>query len=118
MRENMATEKENISEWLEALDNASKSSRYQALFKKVRRLLLVPSRGRGSVSTRKINMHTNEGDNVIVPKKVLYDGAIDHKISIAALEYSSGARSQLRSSGCSIVSIKEMTEKNRINVII
>ena len=63
-------------------------------------------------------MHTKEGDNVIVPAKVLSAGKIDHKISIAALEYSSGAMKELRSAGCHVVEIKEMVTRNKINIIV
>lgn len=110
-------EKVNLREWLQVVDTAAKGNHYQGLYKRVASLLETPSRRRGSVSLYKLNISTKDGDNVIVPKKVLSTGKIDHKISIAALEYSTGALNELKSSGCSIVDIKEMVGRNKISII-
>lgn len=111
-------EKKNIIEWMHTLEGASKGSHYPALYKRLYKMLKAPSRSRGAVSIYKLNACTKEGDNVIVPKKVLSSGKIDHKITISALEYSASALKQLREAGCSIADIKEMTNKQRISVIV
>jgi large subunit ribosomal protein L18e len=114
----MATEKSNVKEWLELTATASKGSHYAALYKRIHRMLQTPSREMAAVSTFKLNSSTREGDNVIVPRKVLASGRIDHKFNIAALEYSSGALKELRGSGCNVVEIKEMIGKTKISVIV
>ncbi len=114
----MATEKSNVKEWLELMAGASHGSHYANLYKRIHRMLQAPSRSRNSVSLFKLNSSTKEGDNVIVPRKVLASGKIDHKFNIAALEYSSGALKELKNAGCNVVSIKEMVGKNKISVII
>jgi large subunit ribosomal protein L18e len=111
-------EKENLKEWLSVVENASKGSHYPALYKKIYQHLRAPSRSRGAVSISKLNSCTKEGDNVIVPRKVLSKGKMEHKVSISALEYSQSALSSLKGSGCSIVKIKDMTTKNRISLIV
>jgi large subunit ribosomal protein L18e len=114
----MAAEKSNVNEWLALTADASRGSHYAGLYKRVHRMLQAPSRSRGAVSLFRLNSSTKEGDNIIVPKKVLASGKVDHKFSIAALEYSSGALKELKNAGCNIVSIREMIGKNRISVII
>jgi large subunit ribosomal protein L18e len=111
-------EKENIKEWLATTKEASRGSHYPALYKRINKLLSVPSRTRGSVTIYKINSNTKEGDNVIIPRKVLSTGKIDHKVNIAALEYSGTALKMLKQSGCNVVTIKEMIGKQKINLII
>ena len=114
----MSAEKGNLNEWLALMADASRGSHYANLYKRVHRMLQVPSRSRGSVSLFKLNSATKEGDNVIVPKKVLASGKVDHKFNIAALEYSTGALKELKSAGCNVISIKEMVGKNRISVVV
>jgi large subunit ribosomal protein L18e len=111
-------EKNNVLEWLETLDKASSGKHYPALFDKVHGIMARPSRRRGAVSTYKINKHTKEGDNVIVPAKVLSTGTMDHKINIAALEYSEKALSHFKAKGCRVMDIKEMISQSRISIIV
>lgn len=114
----MANEKGNVKEWLQALSEASKKEHYSALYKKTTKLLSIPSRRRVAVSIFKINKYTKENDNVLVPRKVLGTGKLDHKVRIAALELSSGAQSSLKNAGCEIVEIKEMVKRDRIQLIV
>ena len=111
-------EKSNVTEWLRVLDEASKGQRYQALFKRVYKLTAVPSRRREPVSIYKINKYTKKGDTVVVPRKVLSTGKMDHEVNIAALEYSAGALAQLKAAGCKVLTIKELTEHSKVSIII
>jgi len=52
---------------------------------------------------------------VIVPGKVLGDGEMDHKITIAALSFSQQAREKLKE--CKIVSIEELAKSNDVKLI-
>ncbi|MCL5430576.1 MAG: 50S ribosomal protein L18e [Candidatus Marsarchaeota archaeon] len=114
----MTTEKNTISEWLAVSQSAAKGERYANFFKRVNRLLQKPARQRAAVTITKLNRHTKEGDNVLIPRKVLSTGKMDHKISIAALEYSTTALKELKGSGCEILDIKDMAKRQRIKLIV
>jgi large subunit ribosomal protein L18e len=111
-------ENKDVKEWLDVLEQASKGQHYGALWEKVHYELAIPSRIRASVNLYKINKLTKDGDNVIVPGKVLSVGSMDHKINIAAVSYSGAARKALTDAKCNMVGIKEMVKMNRVNLII
>ncbi|MDE1832983.1 MAG: 50S ribosomal protein L18e [Candidatus Micrarchaeota archaeon] len=111
-------EKTNIKQWLSTLEEASRGERYAKLWKKLYRLSAVPARRRHSVNLYKISSNTKEGDNVIVPGKVLSIGPIEHKVTISAIEYSGTALKMLKEANCKVVPLKEMTKAQKIQVII
>ena len=111
-------EKSIIKEWLELLNEASRGKRYPKLWKRVYGLVSVPTRKRYSVNLSKLDRYTKEGDNVIVPGKILSSGKITHKLKISALEYSQPALKGLKEADCKIVPIKEMLNSDRIRVIV
>ena len=111
-------EKTNIKQWLSTLEAASKEDRYKNLWKRVHRLSAVPARRRHSVNLYKINTNTKEGANVIVPGKVLSIGPIEHRVTIAAIEYSATALAMLKEANCKVITLKEMTKAEKIQVII
>ncbi|MGC8648973.1 MAG: 50S ribosomal protein L18e [Candidatus Micrarchaeia archaeon] len=111
-------EKENIKEWISTLKEAAKASKNKKLLMEIIENLEIPARERKGVNLYKLNKHTDENDNVIVPRKVLSLGKLDHKINIAALEYSTSAEKALREKGCNILSIKDMIGKDKIHLII
>ncbi len=114
----MANEKRNVSEWLAVLSEASKGKHYPALYKKVYGLLSAPSRRRNAISLEKLRKYTSAGENVIVPRKVLGTGKIDHKVKIAALEFSSSAKAALQAADCEFVDIKEMVKRDKVRLIV
>ncbi len=114
----MANEKRNVSEWLAVLSEASRGKHYPALYKRVYSLLSVPSRRRNAVSLEKLRKHTSADENVIVPRKILGTGKIDHKVRIAALEFSSSAKASLQAAGCEFVDIKEMVKRDKVRLIV
>lgn len=69
------------------------------------------NRRRSEVSVRKINRYSKVDDTVIVPGKVLSDGGLDHKVTVAALSFSAKARDKINLKG-EIVSIRSVLEKN------
>ena len=114
----MANEKKNVSEWLAILSEASRGKHYPALYKKVCDSLSVPSRRRPAVSIHKIGKYTKADENVIVPRKILGTGKMDHKVKIAALELSASARTSLQAAGCELVDIKEMVKRDKVHIIV
>ncbi|MHA1213906.1 MAG: 50S ribosomal protein L18e [Candidatus Hodarchaeales archaeon] len=70
-----------------------------------------PRRRRIAVNLTHLNRHSSSGDVIIVPGKVLGSGVMNHKISIAAEEFSESAKQKLLESGSIILKIDEMMEK-------
>ncbi len=111
-------EKSVVKEWLNTLSTAAKQERYQNLWKRVYRLVEVPARRRVVVNLTRIDTNTKDGDNVIIPGKVLSSGEITHKVKIAAMEYSDSARKSLTDAGCKVVPLKEMLNAENVHVIV
>ncbi len=59
-----------------------------------------------------INVGELDGKNIIVVGRVLGQGEIDKKITVAALGFSEQAREKLKKAGCEIRTIKQEIEKN------
>ncbi len=81
------------------------------IWKRVAELLSRPTRRRPAVNVGKIERHTNDGDVIIVPGKVLASGALTHKVTVAALNASTSARSVIVSAGGSLITINELLTK-------
>jgi large subunit ribosomal protein L18e len=71
-----------------------------------------PTRQRRVVNLSRLNRFTNAGEVVIVPGKVLGSGVLEHKLTIAAFDFSDGAVEKLRSKNCDVLSIEELMAKN------
>lgn len=110
-------EKSSIKDWLSLLGEASKGKHYPKLWKRVYGLVAVPERRRHVVNLSKLDKYTKEGDNVIVPGKVLSTGELNHKLNIAAIEFSDSAVKGLEKAGCKVVNLKEMLNSDKIRVI-
>lgn len=82
------------------------------IWRRVRELLGRPKRRRIAVNLSKINRYTIDGDTVVVPGKVLGAGDIKKKIVIGAFDYSESAYKKLIEAGCTVLSIKELVERN------
>lgn len=111
-------EKWSVKEWLAALDGASRGSHYSSLWKRVYALAAVPSRRRTNINLYKIDRHSKEGDNVVVPGKVLSTGPITHSFKISAIEFSAEALRALKDANCKVVDIREMVKADRVHVIV
>lgn len=69
-------------------------------------------RGRVAVNLSRINRHTEEGNVVIVPGKVLGSGSLNHKVSIAALIFSEQAKEKIKAAGGESITIEELMNRN------
>ena len=76
-------------------------------------LLAKPKRKQASVNIFKINKFSEEKDIVIIPGKVLSQGEINHKITIAAFSFSDIALKKLKQGKCEIKSIKELASGDK-----
>lgn len=78
------------------------------IWKRVAELVACPARKRAIVNVGKISRHTRDGDVVIIPGKVLGSGNLSHKVTVAALNASSSARSAIIGAGGSLITIPEL----------
>jgi large subunit ribosomal protein L18e len=78
------------------------------IWKRVAEMIARPARQRPAVNIGKIERYTNAGDIVVVPGKLLGSGIITHKVTVAALNASSTARSAIVDAGGSVMSIDEL----------
>jgi len=69
-------------------------------------------KNRREVNVYKINKCTSNGDVVVVPGKVLGDGALEHKVSVAAFKFSQGAEQKIKEAGGEVMSILDLVRKN------
>lgn len=82
------------------------------LWRRVASDLERPTRNRRAVNLSRINRFTKDNEMVLVPGKVLGSGSVDHKVTVVAFSFSSGALEKLRKMNCDVLSIKELMEKN------
>ncbi|MBI4738015.1 50S ribosomal protein L18e [Candidatus Woesearchaeota archaeon] len=82
------------------------------LWKRVAFDLEKPTRMRRVVNLSRLNRFTRDNEVIIVPGKVLGSGIIDHKITIAAFDFSDGAVEKLLKQNCDVLSIEELLVKN------
>jgi large subunit ribosomal protein L18e len=67
---------------------------------------------RATVNLSRINRHTQKGDAVVVPGKLLGAGALDHAVTVAAFSASETAKEKLKAAKAKYLSITELVEKN------
>jgi len=67
---------------------------------------------RATVNVSHLNRHTEKGETVIIPGKVLGAGEIDHPIKVAAFTFSKQAESKILEAKGRCLSIQELVEKN------
>lgn len=78
------------------------------IWKRVAEDLAKPTRQRRSVNIKKINSNTESKDTIVVPGKVLGIGELDHKVTVAAWDFSKDAKEKLDNT----LSIRELMKKN------
>jgi large subunit ribosomal protein L18e len=80
------------------------------IWRELAKRLEAPSNNYAKVNLSRLNRHTNSGDVVIVPGKVLGAGSIDHPISIGAPSFSETARSKILTAGGTVLSLDEIAQ--------
>lgn len=69
-------------------------------------------KNRRAVNLWKIDKYTKEGDTVIVPGKVLGNGNISHKVTVAAFEFSKSMKEKAKNNNVRLMSIYELFNEN------
>jgi len=67
-----------------------------------------PTRKRRIVNLSKINRYSKENETIIVPGKVLGSGMLDHKLTIAAYQFSNSAKEKLAKAGARIIPLNDL----------
>lgn len=70
-----------------------------------------PRRRRVEVNLSRINRVASEKDTILVPGKVLGSGKLDHRVKIAALNFTSSARVKIHDSGGKCLTIEELLKQ-------
>ena len=81
------------------------------IWKRIAKDLEKPTRQRRKANIFKIDKYTRKDETVIVPGKILSEGELTNKITVAAWEFSDKAREKINKVGKAI-SIKELMKSN------
>jgi large subunit ribosomal protein L18e len=82
------------------------------IWKQISKKLSGPRRNRIEANLYRINKNTKEDDVVVIPGKVLANGDLDHKITIACLTFSKSAQKKVEDSGSKLISIEDLLQQN------
>lgn len=109
----METQKTNpkITELITNLKEKSYREK-AAIWRDIARKLEKSARRQAEVNLSQINRHTKPDELVLVPGKVLSSGALDHKVQIAALNFSKKATEKIDNAGGECLDINQLLEKN------
>lgn len=92
-----------------------------ALWRDVALRLERSTRRQAEVNLSRINRHTSPDELVLVPGKVLGSGTLNHKVQVAALQFSQQARNKIHHAGGKCLEISQLMEENpkgsRIRII-
>lgn len=82
------------------------------LWRDLARRLEKSTRSQTEVNLSRINRYTSDDEIVLVPGKVLGSGALDHKVQVAALDFSQKAEDKITSAGGKCLDITLLMEEN------
>ena len=102
------TKRKSNPELVETINEAKKLKSWH----KVAEILSFPRRKKVIINLEEIDKQAKAGDTMIIPGKVLSQGNITKKISVAALKYSKAAEEKLKEQKCEIKSIKTEIKEN------
>lgn len=111
MRKNFERKNENLKAQICELKKAYIENKVPA-WKKIAEELSKPSRNMRIVNIYKIEKYAKEGEIVVVPGKVLGDGELTKKVTVAAYKFSDSAREKISKSG-KIITIQELLKNNK-----
>jgi large subunit ribosomal protein L18e len=75
------------------------------------KLLARPGRTNIEVNIGRVSRLAEDGQAIFVPGKVLGAGVLDKKLVVGAFSFSDGAKSKLRASGGTPLSVREFLDK-------
>lgn len=100
----------NTKRLIEALKRASIETDVR-LWKRIASDLERPARHHRAINVFSIERNAKDGETIIVPGKVLGEGTLTKKVTVAAASFSDSAREKISQSG-KAVTIEELMEEN------
>jgi large subunit ribosomal protein L18e len=92
------------------------------VWRDVSKRLMTPQKNRVEVSVGAINRICQEGDVIVIPGKILADGDIQKKLTVAYYAISKSAAIKLDAAKIERMTIEELVEKNpsgkRVRIIV
>ena len=82
------------------------------IWKDVARRLERSTRRQAEVNLSQLNRYTSTDEFVLVPGKILGSGKLDHKIQVAAVNFSASAKEKIETIGGECIAITQLMEKN------
>lgn len=93
------------------LKKAAKENKAK-VWSRIAELLSKSRRKRVAVNVSQLNRHTQKGETVVVPGKVLGAGSIDHAINVAAFAFTENARSKILKAKGKCLDFSDLIKKN------
>ena len=82
------------------------------IWKDIAKRLEKPSRNWPEVNLNRISKYTSEKETALIPGKVLSDGELTKKVSIAAWSFSKKAEEKIKKAGGKTMTIEELMKTN------
>ena len=82
------------------------------LWRDLARRLEKSTRSKAEVNLSRINRYTSDDEIIVVPGKVLGSGALDHKVQVAALDFSKQAEEKIVNAGGKCLNITLLMDEN------
>jgi len=110
----MKKKKPDNPQLLELIRFLKKASRENdaKIWKTIADSLSKPRSTRVSVNLSRINRHTEKGEVVVVPGKILGSGNISHPVTVAAFAFSAAAREKIKQAKGKCLTFPELVKKN------
>ncbi|OUJ18965.1 Ribosomal protein L18E [Methanonatronarchaeum thermophilum] len=99
---------------LNLIEELKKKSRENEtkIWRDIAKRLEKPQKSYAEVNLSKIERHAENGEQIIVPGKVLGAGKINKELTIAAIKFSQTAKEKLERAGAKPITITELMEQN------
>ena len=82
------------------------------IWKRVACDLEKPTRQRRIINLFNIDLHSKDGETIVVPGKILGTGDLNKKLTIAAYGFSDKAHKKIKKSGSTAMTLREFMSKN------
>ena len=92
---------------LRKLSNQEKTN----IWKAVAQNLAKPTRQRREVNLSKLEKYANDGETIVVPGKVLSNGTLTKKLTVAAFNFSQPAKEHINKTGKALT-IRDLMKQN------
>ncbi len=82
------------------------------LWRTVAETLMKPTRAKPLVNVFELDLHSKDGEVILVAGKVLGTGDINHKVTVAAFSFSKSAVEKITKAKGNVMTIQELVQKN------